>query len=278
MNKKLYCENLSVTNKKYHIHITHGPEIDTINHYIKNGYTKQDKKIFCIDDSDYTTDEFETFDYTRNNYGFRDCNEEDWSIDNTENETWCFGCSITFGVGVPNRFSWPSIIQKNISNKVRNYGAPGTGVETTFRLLNEWINTSKYKPQNILIHGFFDNRFEIEMNDGWWLQFQGNTVGRHCLDFPLYRNQIYKKYNQSGMLFKNTIFKINRLAMKHNCNIIMLPISDNMELISNNYGRDMINYTSDYYQPHPGPTYHKDIANKLLEKLDKSANRAILIK
>ena len=75
--------------------------------------SKDVRKHFNIGDESYTFQEFCTFEYHMNNYGFR--SKEDYYLDNEPNEAWCFGCSHTEGFGLPLQHTWPYLLQKKIS-------------------------------------------------------------------------------------------------------------------------------------------------------------------
>ena len=129
--------------------------------FLKNiKFSEQYKKLFGINSDYYTVADFLNFDYQTNNYGFRD---DDFSLNNSEGEIWCFGCSWTYGVGIIDRLSWPKIIQKNINITTKNFGVSGSGPETCLRLLEYWLSNSKHKPIAIYINGFFPGRFEFQL-------------------------------------------------------------------------------------------------------------------
>lgn len=131
---------------------------DKVCKYIKDFHKNINLSMFSIDE-DYTLDEFLNFEYRYNNYGFRD--DLDYSINNTENEIWCFGCSYTEGIGVPINRAWPSLIQKKTNLITRNFGIAGAGYDTILRLMDYWLTHSKYPPKYILVLGYFINRFEV---------------------------------------------------------------------------------------------------------------------
>lgn len=125
-------------------------------------------KYIGINDN-YSLDEFLNFDYRYNNFGFRD--DVDYTIDNSENEIWCFGCSWTAGVGIPKDKAWPTLIEKETGLTVKNFGVGGCGAPTIVRLIENWLKFSKYKPKHILILGYFEQRYEIDAFRGDYRRF-----------------------------------------------------------------------------------------------------------
>lgn len=82
---------------------------------IKNGYTN------------YADQDFE---YIINEAGFRG----PWQLgDNTSPALGVFGCSFTFGVGLPDYDSYPYLIGNNLGCQVYNFGVPGGSMNRATR-------------------------------------------------------------------------------------------------------------------------------------------------
>lgn len=60
-----------------------------------------------------------TFIYKNNKNGFRDLNE------NFNSDILCFGCSVTYGVGLPYEYRWTDILKKELNVRLNNLGIPG---------------------------------------------------------------------------------------------------------------------------------------------------------
>jgi hypothetical protein len=80
----------------------------------------------------------EDFGYDLNKYGFR-CNQ----FDSTDNpRIIVYGCSITYGTGLPESHTWPSMVKEllKISSgqeyDLLNFAVPGTGFNEIHRLIN----------------------------------------------------------------------------------------------------------------------------------------------
>lgn len=67
---------------------------------------------------------YEDFDYTINKYGFR------YSPLRDQTDIGAFGCSFTFGEGLPHSRLWHTILQHYTNKSVLNFGIPGRSIET----------------------------------------------------------------------------------------------------------------------------------------------------
>jgi hypothetical protein len=176
---KLLDTCLLIGGTPYHTHTSDAYKAETATiKYLKDA-PKDVRKHFNIGEEGYSFKELCTFEYHLNNYGFRA--EEDFHLDNEPNEAWCFGCSYTYGFGIPLRHTWPYLLQKKISLKVKNFGVAGGGGETTWRLIKNWVKQSKYKPKHIYILGFHHPRFEVlnYLRNGGYKWHQINPLRFH---------------------------------------------------------------------------------------------------
>jgi hypothetical protein len=84
--------------------------------------------------------------YKINNFGFRD--EKDL-IPGNPAEILAFGCSQTYGVGLPQNYIWPVLLEKEIQKTVANLGMSGAGAKTIFEVMMYYI---KYigKPKMVI--------------------------------------------------------------------------------------------------------------------------------
>ena len=84
--------------------------------------------------------------YDINSYGFRGKNFPEKP---NEDSFLALGCSITFGVGLPEEQTWPYMLSSMLGIPSFNLGAPGMGYETSFRLLRHWW--PKIRSKNIFM-------------------------------------------------------------------------------------------------------------------------------
>jgi hypothetical protein len=118
---------------------------DNIEIYKKNGNKK------------YKTDDIE---YHINEYGYRVDPKVD---DNNSNIIACFGCSNTFGIGLPLRETWVSTLSNNLNNNyiTKNYGVSGASNDTIARLIFNYTLNNKPK----IICCYFPEIFRMEFFD-----------------------------------------------------------------------------------------------------------------
>ncbi len=66
------------------------------------------------------------------------------------------GCSITFGLGVPEEGRWTNILSKKINKSVTNLGSPGASIENIcFNIIQYCLNTKMPKEMFCLFPDFF---------------------------------------------------------------------------------------------------------------------------
>lgn len=270
-------------------------EYNTVNYLNNNSIPKKFYNILNIDEN-YTLTEFLNFGYVSNNCGFRGKTHFDYN--NEPNEIWCFGCSWTWGSGIPERLAWPSLIQQQTINTVKNFGVAGSGPQTCLRLLKHWLTNSKHKPRLVLIHGFFPGRVELFLNE---------TDGYLNVPAEMYKTSVKKlkklsngkelikqlddSIMENDMLYDNCMSSIENILKSNHItyNIINVTVMEEYPYGGMMYGgsaaRDIfdikaaISYLSqmnfDYrflpgeekilkIQSHPGPKVHTYIKEKIL--------------
>jgi len=102
------------------------------------------KKLWC----DYekmcnTRYENVKIEYTENKLGFRIYNEQ-----GGPRTVACFGCSNTYGIGLPDHETWPYQLWQALGVKdytVLNYGRPGGSADTMCRLIYKFLQNHKPK-------------------------------------------------------------------------------------------------------------------------------------
>lgn len=187
--------------------------------------------------------EHKEFDYYFNNYGFRSVNEENYNLDD-KNDIWCFGCSVTLGVGVSRHDMWPSLIQTHTNRKVKNFAVGGAGPVTTLRLLRHWYTMSEFKPKQIFILGFFPGRNEVWDDKKNKFQFI-----HHCSDVE----DVYEKCIQE---------------MKSTNSVKIIDVETSLESAKKinlkDWGRDGCDsWAAKHIVGHPGVKYHNYIYQKI---------------
>lgn len=216
---------------------------------IKELYSRGPSWINHTEDYYPNEDPNPKFNYVWNNYGFRSLYHEDYHLDDA-NDIWCFGCSVTAGIGVAVEQTWPYLIQQNTSRNVKNFGVGGAGEMTCHRLLSNWLKYSKHKPKQIFVLGFFPGREEVfDAHSNEYIKV--NTQGNQNSDYRL------KTLNE---LLKHNYFLLQEILKIENVRHISVEglgkkaYENNMK----DFGRD---------NSHPGEKYHKFIANEFSKHL-----------
>jgi lysophospholipase L1-like esterase len=85
--------------------------------------------------------------YILNKYGFRLPSEQEDLSTNKRETIACFGCSQTFGVGLPYEETWPFLLEEMLHNKytVKNYGISGASSDTIVRKMHNYLIKEKPK-------------------------------------------------------------------------------------------------------------------------------------
>jgi len=99
---------------------------------------------FTNGNKDYTPHDIS---YVFNEYDFRVSGKP--TKKQTDNIVACFGCSNTFGAGLPWEETWPAVLNKLLGSDwgVKNYGVSGASNDTIARLIHNYI--LKYNPKVI---------------------------------------------------------------------------------------------------------------------------------
>jgi hypothetical protein len=120
---------------------------DNLINYIKNGNKK------------YSTDDIF---YYINEHGFR-INSKSLESDDNKDTIACFGCSNTFGVGLPWEHTWIYNLNEFLEKKyeVKNYGVSGASNDNIARLIYNYTIINKPK----IICCFFPELTRIELVD-----------------------------------------------------------------------------------------------------------------
>lgn len=208
-----------------------------------------------------------TFTYDFNKYGFR-------SKEFTDKDSIMFlGCSITQGIGLPDQFTFPEIVCRQLDLQSCNLGMHGTSADTAFRLATKYLKM--IMPKVVVCHLVFPERLEILTLDGadFLLPSFDRLVPKFD-DSNISFENFTKASEESLNAYKNWIsvpensmynHMKNLLAIEKLCNdldIKFVSISDRSEYIGyeKNFARDLI---------HPGKGLHNMLANLALEKINK---------
>lgn len=208
--------------------------------------------------------------YPLDHYGFRSSpilsKMEDVTVNQWKNSYVCLGCSWTFGIGVPEYFTWPEILSMENDWDCLNFGVPSAGIETSYRLLNTWIEHFGIAPKNVLISGWFTPRLERynrvqRQYESINLQTHGNTKE---LVNEVKTNAIFKFYLRK---FKELKEKWNLNIYRVNPSVISMHDMTVSTLADTEYFKNKEEFLSlkgyGYDLSHPSPHANRKIANVL---------------
>lgn len=133
-NESITYEKLLTLNPNQTISI---PFIDTSEKHMSEEAIKNKKTSYSIDSVDYTV----------NNYGLRISNNSPLLKKNLD--MMAFGCSFTYGVGIPVEELWSELVFNTFNFNGLNFGYPGSSVT---KIIRHIINIVPfYQPKSIII-------------------------------------------------------------------------------------------------------------------------------
>lgn len=93
-------------------------------------------------------------DYDYNSQNFRSIEFEE-----PHDAIACFGCSHTEGEGVRTEYRWSDIIAKTLGLKCYNLGIGGSGVNSHYQQVSEWV--PKLKPKAVFVFASYPVRYDV---------------------------------------------------------------------------------------------------------------------
>jgi hypothetical protein len=173
------------------------------------------KTMPWIDEKNYKKINLEIvdFDYDLNQHYFR---SEPFNTFDLKNENILVaGCSNTFGLGIPNEYTWGEVLKnKIVSNKEKhlyNLGICGNNIKIIIRNIITFINTQG-KPDYIFAMLPNVSRFMYFEKDN--LEYQNSSWNHDSQSIHLKRSEL--QYNHADQLF-DVIMQIHLLEML--CNL-----------------------------------------------------------
>lgn len=177
--------------------------------------------------------------YIFDKYGFRTKTKP------RDADIFCFGCSFTFGLGVEEEKTWPSVLGKLAGDTALNFGVCSGSLETCYRLLKVWLDDG-VKADTVCILVPPLSRREVLYSNGAWQNVTGNIEAHVTESFLSPHDQWINQYRTLD-------------AIKHVCKDVDLQIvySDDVDFVD--YARDNI---------HPGPVTHEKIAGEFFDAME----------
>ena len=220
------------------------------------------------------------------------------SSENLINETdsvFCFGCSITYGMGVESDVTWPALLEKKIRIKAKNYGVPAASYDGIARRLFQILNAipKESYPKHVFIlfpnvqrtEYIFSEKNVVTAFDFVGKQFNidaGDTIERifkdrpfksmmHCYNYTTYMTAFYNAIK--NFRFIETLLKEKNISWSWTTwsdifGIIPPCIVDNLLNKNTELCDGMINViecdTNGADGRHPGPVYMDNVSDQFV--------------
>jgi hypothetical protein len=210
----LYKKHWNICNFNGDINLKKSWDVsDTEENYIQNG-----NKIYSIDDIIYET----------NKNGFRTSSETNEIL--KENSVACFGCSHTFGIGLPFQETWCNVLNKNLGDEwcVKNYGVSGASNDLIARLIHNYTKYNKPK----VICCFLTDSYRMEL-------FIGKQLVQSQQNFIIGYND--KEYHDAYKKLMTPEFAIHNFIKNYSF-IESICASKNIKLYWLTWSLDIVNY------------------------------------
>lgn len=160
---------------------------------------------------------FESFSYKINQYGFREERNE------TTIDAGAFGCSFTFGQGLPGHKLWHQIIANNLNKTIYNFGIPGCSAQTVLDIFCIVSKHIKMKNALILLPPY--NRFQLAKynanNNLFLLSCIPGHAGLLNKELGIDESEFYKIFPDEEFVksFKNSVYLAEHIAKQRNISI-----------------------------------------------------------
>jgi hypothetical protein len=167
---------------------------------LHNKYMQQNNIIIISNKTDLDNNVNE---YYVNNLLFRD--KKDW-VDGTPADIVALGCSHTYGIGVPQEYTWPSIIESKTQKVVANLGMCGASAEKmleSFFLYLDTVGIPKY-----LFACFPDHLRYSHVVEGNFFILNDNQLGNNLSSRKVVTHTRTSDYISGDVDVKNKIIKL----------------------------------------------------------------------
>jgi hypothetical protein len=229
-----YHESLKYATKTY----LWAPEgMDTFNDWVSNLKNPQSRDK--LDKNGWLT--HPGFEYRYNRFGFRG---DDFA---GQPEGLAFGCSHTWGTGLPEQDVWVSQFSKISNATVWNLGVGGAAMDTVYRLVSFWVR--HIRPEFVLLFTPPSYRYEItEDNETWIIK----NVHICSDDFS---KHYFLNHKNSAVNYEKNLDAISAICDSVNAQLYVLS-SDRNDLPTDQAARDAC---------HSGPMAMATLAEKFAD-------------
>ena len=191
--------------------------------------------------------DYEPFEYRFNSQGFR-CDEFN------QDGIVFLGCSLTLGIGIPQKDSWPERVAKQLGLPCINLGQGAGSMDTCFRLASLWI--PKLRPRMVILLEPFAERIEIIDPFGSTEFLSPQSHG----SLPLYRRWLLNPVNAELNTLRNRL-AIQQMAESVSARFLHWSSEAITSIAPSNLARDLA---------HPGIITHSRFAETVLKRIEST--------
>jgi hypothetical protein len=223
---------------------------------------------------------YEHFNYSINNYGFRGGSEYPKELDFA-----AFGCSFTFGVGLPEHMLWHNIIAKKLGFTSTNFGLPASSIESVVDIFLIMTKHIKIKTAAILLPSISRLQIAKKHPKGELVNYV-NIIPNYNLAvgelFNISQELIYRAIPEEEIykICRNKLYLLDHIAQERGIKVyisaweqetyelltqldlksVVLPqwISPSKEFAESDLARD---------RKHPGPEHHKLFVDRAFHRI-----------
>jgi len=119
------------------------------------------------------------------------------------------GCSITYGMGIPEEYTWPMFLSKKVNTEILNFGISGYSISLLCQKIIEYCYFNNHFPKNIFC--FFPSLFRT---------FNINPMLGKKITNSLFIKTINPSIHNTIFNSINSIFILEKFCIDHNINLL----------------------------------------------------------
>ena len=201
------------------LNLLNSKSFDDIRRFV--GETNYVADFYGLDDSRYSDKwEHPHFNYIINSYGFRG---NDTPL---ETDLAAFGCSFTFGSGLPENMLWHNVLAKKLNTTCANFGIPSCSIES---IVDIFLIASKHvtiKKAIFLLPSIERLQIAKKLGEGELVKYfnimpsYSSAVNEF---FEIYSDQIYRALplEEIYKICKNQLYLLDHIAKERNIQVYM---------------------------------------------------------
>lgn len=269
------------------LNISNSKSLDDVKYYMSKALLPDrfqkdvvEYDVFGIEEKKSSNWKYPDFTYKINQYGFR--------IENISDSCniGAFGCSYTFGQGLPLEMTWSKLIEEETKTKVLNFGVPGISLISVLDIF--CIVTKHIKMQYAVILLPSYSRFQVakynKKNELGILSCIPGSPGFYNSSYGIDEENIFKNLIEDDLVkqTKNSLYHAELIAESRNINLLISswdrPTHELLQQMHFRYIKLLPPWSSrqDFINDkardnrHPGPKHHISFSEQILPFLKNS--------